>query len=39
MEAFNFVGLSTGTILRYTPEGETVERFNRIETVSSDGQV
>ena len=36
--AFNFVGVSTGTILRYTPEGETVERFNRIETVSADGQ-
>ena len=36
--AFNFVGLSTGTILRYTPEGETVERFNRIETITSDGQ-
>ena len=35
--SFNFVGVSTGTILRYTPDGETVERFNRIETVSSDG--
>ena len=34
---FNFVGVSTGTILRYTPEGETIERFNRIETVSADG--
>ena len=34
--SYNFVGVSTGTILRYTP-GETVERFNRIETVSSDG--
>ena len=31
---FNFVGVSTGTILRYTPEGETIERFNRIETVA-----
>ena len=35
--SFNFVGVSTGTILRYTPEGETVERFNRIETISGDG--
>ena len=31
------MGVSTGTILRYTPDGETVERFNRIETVSGDG--
>ena len=36
--SFNFVGVSTGTILRYTPDGETTERFNRIETVSADGQ-
>ena len=35
--AYNFVGVSTGTILKYTPSGETVERFNRIETVSADG--
>ena len=35
--SFNFIGISTGSILRYTPEGETVERFNRIETVSGDG--
>ena len=37
--AFNFVGISTGTILRYTPSGDTngIERFNRIETVSADG--
>ena len=35
--SFNFVGVSTGTILRYTPEGETIERFNRIETISGDG--
>ena len=35
--AYNFVGVSTGTILRYTPDGETVERFNRIESVSGDG--
>ena len=35
--SFNFAGISTGTILRYTPDGETVERFNRIETVSGDG--
>ena len=34
--SFNFAGIGTGTILRYTPEGETVERFNRIETVSGD---
>ena len=36
--AYNFIGVSTGTILRYTPDGETVERFNRIETISADGQ-
>ena len=36
--AFNFAGISTGTILRYTPDGETVERFNRIDTISPDGK-
>ena len=35
--SYNFVGVSTGTILRYTPSGETVERFNRVDSVSSDG--
>ena len=33
----NFVGIKSDTIIRYQKSGESLETFNRVESVSSDG--